>query len=111
VYLCLSGRGGDKTYQTECEITTADNRFGGLSRCALAVSQKTVTDECYVPGVAPTHANATSTATGTAAPAPANSAPGVAGTGTRTAESAGSTSTGTASTLNSASGRYLNYFS
>ena len=93
VYLCLSGRAGDGTYKTECEVSTADNQFGLLSRCALAVSQKTVTDGCYVPGVAPTPLNATSSATGT-----------------RPAESAGSTSSGTASTLNSASGRYLNYF-
>jgi len=113
VYLCLSGRAGDGTYKTECEVSTVDNRFGVVSRCALAVSQKTVTDGCYVPGVAPTPANATSSAAGTgtsAAQAPANSAPSVAGTGTRTAESAGSTSPGT-STHNSASGRYLNYFS
>lgn len=50
VYLCLSGRAGDGTYKTECELSTLDNRFGGLSRCALAVSQETVTDGCYVPG-------------------------------------------------------------
>ncbi|KIK01752.1 hypothetical protein K443DRAFT_550687 [Laccaria amethystina LaAM-08-1] len=50
VYLCLSGRAGDGTYKTECELSTLDNRFGGSSPCALAVSQKTVTDGCYVPG-------------------------------------------------------------
>lgn len=92
VYLCLSGRAGDGTYKTECEISTADNQFGLLSRCALAVSQKTVTDGCYVSGVAPTPANATSSATGT-----------------RPAESAGSTSSGTASTLNSASATHKSY--
>lgn len=50
VYLCLSGRAGDGTYKTECELSTLDNRFGGSSRCAFAVSQTTVTDGCYVPG-------------------------------------------------------------
>jgi len=97
VYLCLSGRAGDGTYKTECALSTLDNRFGGSSQCALAVSQKTVTDGCYVPGDPASTKPATGTRTA------------VSG---ETAVSGGSMSSpstsGTASTLRSSLGGYLN---
>jgi hypothetical protein len=51
-YLCLSGRAGDGSYETSCELSRRDNFIHASSRCVVAVGQNVVTDGCYVPGLA-----------------------------------------------------------
>jgi hypothetical protein len=51
-YLCLSGRAGDGSYETSCELSRRDNVIHGGSRCTVAVGQREVSDGCYVPGLA-----------------------------------------------------------
>lgn len=56
VYLCISGRAIDGLYETSCEQATSDNQFGrgpfgNRTVCALQVSQQTVSDGCYAPGL------------------------------------------------------------
>ena len=51
-YLCLSGRAGDGSYETSCELSRRDNVIRAFPRCVVAVGQRVVTDGCYVPGLA-----------------------------------------------------------
>jgi hypothetical protein len=50
-FLCLSGRAGDGSYETACELSRQDNVIHIISRC-VAVGQRVVSDGCYVPGLA-----------------------------------------------------------
>ncbi|TFK17613.1 hypothetical protein FA15DRAFT_675972 [Coprinopsis marcescibilis] len=52
IYLCLSGRAGDYTYQTMCTTVGRDNSLGtgGPSPfCKVEGGQRRVTDGCYIP--------------------------------------------------------------
>ncbi|KAF5313603.1 hypothetical protein D9611_010114 [Ephemerocybe angulata] len=51
IYLCLSGRAGDYSYQTMCTTVTKDNSLGSSTTpfCKVQTAQKRVTDGCYVP--------------------------------------------------------------
>ncbi|KDR77616.1 hypothetical protein GALMADRAFT_95341 [Galerina marginata CBS 339.88] len=68
VHLCLSGKGGDESFQSLCEPIHKENDIYGLTGdpyCVLAVSQDFVSDGCYVPasGVVLTDDPSTSTLT------------------------------------------------
>lgn len=51
IYLCLSGRAGDFTYQTMCTNVSRDNSLGNSTTpfCKVQTGQRRVTDGCYVP--------------------------------------------------------------
>lgn len=51
IYLCLTGRAGDYTYQTMCTTVGRDNSLGNATTpmCKVAAGQRRVTDGCYVP--------------------------------------------------------------
>ncbi|KAF8157238.1 hypothetical protein B0H34DRAFT_798532 [Crassisporium funariophilum] len=51
IYLCLSGRGGDGSYLTECALSRRDNTFGAYTDCKIEASQQRVTDGCYEPNL------------------------------------------------------------
>ena len=55
VYLCLTGRAGDYTYQTMCTTVSKDNSLGNSTTpyCKIQAGQKRVTDGCYVPNQEP----------------------------------------------------------
>ena len=54
IYLCLSGRAGDYTYQTMCTNVSRDNSLGNSTTpfCKVQTAQRRVTDGCYVPNQA-----------------------------------------------------------
>jgi hypothetical protein len=54
IYLCLSGRAGDYTYQTMCTNVGRDNSLGNSTTpfCKVQTGQRRVTDGCYVPNQA-----------------------------------------------------------
>ena len=58
-YLCLSGRAGDGSYKTSCELSRRDNVIRAFPRCIVAVGQREVSDGCYVPGLAVNNPTAT----------------------------------------------------
>lgn len=52
IYLCVSGRAGDYTYQTMCTTVGKDNSLGNggpSPYCKVQVGQTRVTDGCYIP--------------------------------------------------------------
>ncbi|EAU82248.1 hypothetical protein CC1G_12036 [Coprinopsis cinerea okayama7 len=65
IYLCVSGRAGDYTYQTMCTTVGRDNSLGNggpSPYCKREVGQRRVTDGCYIPNQpVPSFVAATST--------------------------------------------------
>ncbi|KAH6873517.1 hypothetical protein BKA70DRAFT_283013 [Coprinopsis sp. MPI-PUGE-AT-0042] len=52
IYLCVSGRAGDYTYQTMCTTVGLNNSLGNggpSPYCKVQAGQRRVTDGCYIP--------------------------------------------------------------
>jgi len=55
VYMCLSGRAGDYSYQTMCTTVGRDNSLGASGPspyCKVQTAQRRVSDGCYIPNQA-----------------------------------------------------------